>query len=64
MKPRAFDYIAPGSVAEAVEALAARGEAARVLAGGQSLVAMLNFRLFEPARSSTSRASPSSIPSA
>ncbi|HUZ73906.1 MAG TPA: FAD binding domain-containing protein [Stellaceae bacterium] len=48
MKPREFDYIAPGSAAEAVEALAALGEGARVLAGGLSLVPMLNFRLFEP----------------
>jgi 2-furoyl-CoA dehydrogenase FAD binding subunit len=49
LKPRAFAYIAPGSVAEAVEALAAHGDAARILAGGQSLVAMMNFRLIEPA---------------
>lgn len=48
MKPRAFDYFRPASVAEAVEALAAHGEAAQILAGGQSLVAMLNFRLLAP----------------
>lgn len=48
MKPRAFDYLRPGSVAEAVEALSLHGEAAQVLAGGQSLVAMLNFRLLAP----------------
>ncbi len=49
MKPRAFDYLQPASVAEAVEALGVHGDAAQVLAGGQSLVAMLNFRLFTPA---------------
>ncbi len=48
MKPRPFAYLAPASVEEAVEALAQHGDDARVLAGGQSLVAMLNFRLLEP----------------
>src|SRR5262249_51819909 len=37
------------SVEEAVDVLAAHGEAARILAGGQSLVAMLNLRLIEAA---------------
>jgi 2-furoyl-CoA dehydrogenase FAD binding subunit len=49
VKPRPFDYLRPASAAEAVEALALHGEEARVLAGGQSLVAMMNFRLIEPA---------------
>jgi 2-furoyl-CoA dehydrogenase FAD binding subunit len=48
VKPRPFAYLCPASVEEAIEALAEHGEDARVLAGGQSLVAMLNFRLFEP----------------
>jgi 2-furoyl-CoA dehydrogenase FAD binding subunit len=49
MKPRPFTYLRPGSVAEALAALARHGEDARVLAGGQSLVAMLNLRLVETA---------------
>ena len=48
MKPPLFDYIRAGSVEEAVEALAEHGDDARVLAGGQSLVAMLNMRLVAP----------------
>jgi len=49
MKPRPFDYVRPDSVDEAVAVLAEHGEEARVLAGGQSLVAMLNLRLADPA---------------
>lgn len=45
MKPAAFRYHLAGSADEAVEVLAERGEAARVLAGGQSLVPLLNMRL-------------------
>lgn len=48
MKPVAFQYAAPGSVPEAL-ALLAGDEEAVVLAGGQSLVPMLNFRLARPA---------------
>ena len=48
MKPRSFDYIRPETVAEAVALLAEYGDGARVLAGGQSLMAMLNLRLAEP----------------
>lgn len=48
MKPAPFDYLDPGSVADAVAALAAHGDEAKVLAGGQSLVPMLNFRLARP----------------
>jgi len=48
LKPHQFTYLAPASIEEAVEALAEHGDDARVLAGGQSLVAMLNFRLLEP----------------
>jgi 2-furoyl-CoA dehydrogenase FAD binding subunit len=49
MKPRRFDYIRPDSVEEAVAVLAEHGDRANVLAGGQSLMAMLNLRIAEPA---------------
>jgi len=49
MKPRRFDYVRPDSVEEAVAVLAEHGDAASVLAGGQSLMAMLNLRIAEPA---------------
>ena len=49
MKPSAFAYAAPGSVEEALEVLAAAGGDAKVLAGGQSLVPILNMRLAAPA---------------
>lgn len=48
MKPGNFDYIRAVSVEEAVAALAAHGEGARLLAGGQSLIPMMNFRLVTP----------------
>ncbi|HLL29140.1 MAG TPA: xanthine dehydrogenase family protein subunit M [Xanthobacteraceae bacterium] len=48
MKPPSFEYAAPTSLREAVAILAgAKGEA-KILAGGQSLVPMLNFRLLKP----------------
>jgi CO/xanthine dehydrogenase FAD-binding subunit len=46
MKPAPFDYLRASSVDEAVAALAANGDA-KLLAGGQSLVPMLNFRLID-----------------
>ncbi len=49
MKPAPFDYARPDTVEEALELLAQRGADARVLAGGQSLAAMLNMRLATPA---------------
>ncbi len=49
MKPAPFDYAAPTTVDEAVALLAARGAEAKILAGGQSLVPMMNFRLVRPA---------------
>ena len=49
MKPRPFDYARPDTVEEALALLAEYGDDARILAGGQSLVAMLNLRLIEPA---------------
>src|SRR6201995_5373820 len=48
MKPRQFEYFAPNSVDEAVSLLAQHGDGARLLAGGQSLVPMMNFRLVSP----------------
>lgn len=48
MKPPAFDYVRPTSVPEAIAALAEDG--AKPLAGGQSLVPALNFRLLRPPR--------------
>ena len=48
MKPAAFDYIVADSVEAAVAALAAAGGDAKIIAGGQSLVPMLNFRLLRP----------------
>lgn len=48
MKPHSFDYVRPDTIEEAIDVLAEQGEAARVLAGGQSLLAMLNLRLLEP----------------
>src|SRR5215469_8447364 len=48
MKPAEFDYLRPDSVEEALAALSERGEEARLPAGGQSLMAMLNMRLVEP----------------
>ena len=48
MKPAPFDYVAPHTLDEAVAALARGGADAKVLAGGQSLVPLLNFRLARP----------------
>jgi len=49
MKPASFRYLAPTSVDEALAHLAEHGWDAKVLAGGQSLVPLMNFRLSEPA---------------
>ncbi|MFD8686032.1 FAD binding domain-containing protein [Streptomyces sp. NPDC059651] len=48
MKPTPFDYTAPGSVGEAVALLADEEREAKVVAGGQSLIPMLNMRLARP----------------
>jgi carbon-monoxide dehydrogenase medium subunit len=48
MIPAAFDYHAPTSLDEALSLLAAHGDEAKVLAGGQSLIPMMRFRLAEP----------------
>jgi len=49
MKPAPFKYHAPATVDEALALLAKYGYDAKVLAGGQSLVPMMNFRLAQPA---------------
>jgi CO/xanthine dehydrogenase FAD-binding subunit len=49
MKPAAFDYVAPTSLEAAVAALAAANGDGKVLAGGQSLMPLLNFRMTRPA---------------
>jgi carbon-monoxide dehydrogenase medium subunit len=48
MKPAAFEYVAPRSLEEAVDALSNGGADAKLLAGGQSLIPLLNFRLARP----------------
>ena len=48
MIPAAFDYIAPQTLAEALETLAAHGEEAKLLAGGHSLLPLLKLRLATP----------------
>ena len=45
MKPAPFEYFSPKTKKEALELLAAHGGDARILAGGQSLVPLLNFRM-------------------
>ena len=49
MKPRPFDYARPDTADEALALLAEHGDEARILAGGQSLMAMMNLRLADPA---------------
>lgn len=48
MIPAAFDYVAPTSVEEALQALADGGDDAKVLGGGQSLLPVLRMRLGDP----------------
>ncbi|MUL80673.1 MULTISPECIES: xanthine dehydrogenase family protein subunit M [unclassified Mycolicibacterium] len=50
MKPRPFVYDAPTSLDEALAILASDPDDSKVLAGGQSLIPMMNFRLASPAR--------------
>jgi aerobic carbon-monoxide dehydrogenase medium subunit len=49
MKPASFEYHAPESLEEALALLARHGGEGKVLAGGQSLVPMMSFRLARPA---------------
>lgn len=48
MKAASFDYIKPASIEEAIALLKMHGDDARLLAGGQTLMATLNMRLSEP----------------
>ncbi|MEY9460548.1 FAD binding domain-containing protein [Bradyrhizobium ottawaense] len=48
MKPAKFDYVAPTTVEAAVEALVASHGEGKLLAGGQSLLPLLNFRMARP----------------
>jgi CO/xanthine dehydrogenase FAD-binding subunit len=50
MKPPLFEYDDPATVDEALALLTEHGDEAKVLAGGQSLVPLLNFRLARPER--------------
>jgi CO/xanthine dehydrogenase FAD-binding subunit len=48
MKPAPFDYYAPTTVEDVMTLLKRHGSEARLLAGGQTLVPMMNFRLASP----------------
>ncbi|MBN8981326.1 MAG: xanthine dehydrogenase family protein subunit M [Rhizobiales bacterium] len=48
MKPAAFEYVCAETVEQATEALAGAGGDGKILAGGQSLMPMMNFRLVKP----------------
>jgi 2-furoyl-CoA dehydrogenase FAD binding subunit len=48
MKPAAFDYVRAETAEEAIQQLREQGSDARILAGGQSLMAVLNMRLAQP----------------
>jgi carbon-monoxide dehydrogenase medium subunit len=49
MKPVSFRYFVPRTVVDALDLLAAHGQEGKILAGGQSLVPAMNFRLARPA---------------
>jgi aerobic carbon-monoxide dehydrogenase medium subunit len=49
MIPAAFEYHAPGTIAEATALLSKLGEDAKVLSGGQSLIPLMKLRLASPA---------------
>jgi len=46
--PSAFEYASPNSLSEAIDLLAGRGEEAKVIAGGQSLIPLMKLRLASP----------------
>ena len=48
MVPASFEYLRPGTLSEAVSLLSERGEEAKILSGGQSLIPMLKLRLATP----------------
>ena len=49
MKPAPFEFHAPATIDAVVELLARRGEEGKIIAGGQSLIPTMNFRLARPA---------------
>lgn len=49
MKPAAFEYHAPKTLQGLLDLMRAHGDEGRILAGGQSLVPVMNFRLARPA---------------
>ena len=49
MKPAKFDYVAPSTLSAAIDALVAAAGEGKVLAGGQSLLPLMNFRMVRPA---------------
>ncbi len=49
MKPAPFKYIAPSTLKEALDIMTRHGYDAKLLAGGQSLIPVMNFRLAQPA---------------
>jgi carbon-monoxide dehydrogenase medium subunit len=49
MKPAPFEYFCPDSIDQALDLLSEHGDEARILAGGQSLVPAMNFRIQQPA---------------
>jgi len=48
VKPAPFEYVRPDTIEAAIDALRAGGGSARALAGGQSLIPTMNFRLAQP----------------
>jgi CO/xanthine dehydrogenase FAD-binding subunit len=48
LKPAAFDYVAPRDLKSAIDALVGAGGDGKVMAGGQSLTPLLNFRMARP----------------
>ena len=48
MKPAPFDYHVPDSLEQALDLLHEYGDQAKLLAGGQSLVPAMNFRVVQP----------------
>jgi carbon-monoxide dehydrogenase medium subunit len=48
MKPPAFEYVVPESIDAALNVLQEHGDEAKILAGGQSLIPAMNYRLVQP----------------
>ena len=62
MKPAAFSYHRPRSLAAALDLLAAHADTAKIIAGGQSLVPLMNMRLAAPATPSQANDTKSCCP--